>query len=105
MALAIQQLEAWNVPANPINYAVSYHYVIASHDKLVTDIDAYLTVQDNLDCFFLEEIYRQYVLGQSQFRDDLVNDLGQVMDTLNQQCGDSSLSINHFLTQINDIAS
>ena len=102
MALAIQQLEQWNIPANPINYAISYHYVVGSHDKLLRDIDAFLALQDTLDDFFLEEIYRQYILGQSQFRDNLVNDLDQVMTDVQSQCQTSTKSVKGFIHQVND---
>ncbi|MGJ8693068.1 MAG: GGDEF domain-containing protein [Thalassotalea sp.] len=102
MALAIQQLEEWNVPANPINYAISYHYIIGSHHQLIKDIDAYIKLQENLDSFFLEELYRQHVLGQNQFRDDLVNDLEKVMDSVHRQCDDSSASVNKLISGINN---
>ena len=102
MALAIQQLEEWCIPANPINYSISYHYVAGSHDKLMRDIDSYLQVQNSLDEFFLEELFRQYILGQSQFRDDLVTDLANVLSEVKQQCETSSGSVSQFINHINE---
>lgn len=101
MALAIQQLEEWNVPANPINYAIAYDYVIGGHDKIVKEIDLYLKVQDKLDNFFLEELYRQHILGQSQFRDDLINDLEKVVNNVHGECDGSVQSIERFLSNVN----
>lgn len=102
MALAIQQLEEWHIPANPINYSISYHYVIGCNDKLIKDVDAYLKVQDHLDTFFMEELYRQHILGQSKFRDDLVNDLDNVIGSVQQQCEHSTHSVTSFLKHVNN---
>lgn len=101
MALAIQQLEEWNIPSNPINYTISYHYISGSHDKLIRDINLFLKSQDTLDDFFIEEIYRQYILGKNLVRDDLVNDLDQVITQANEQCQTSTKSVKSFIQQIN----
>lgn len=101
MALAIQQLEQWNIPANPINYAISYHYVIGINEALLKDVNDYLIVQEHLDSFFLEELYRQHILGQSHFRDDLVSDLDSVLSSLEQQCISSTQCVGGFITKVN----
>ncbi len=79
MHAAIKQLQLWHIPATPINYAVSYGYLNQNSKLLIAAIEKQLAVGKKFDNFFLEEIYRQYVLGQSAFRDELIEDLDEVL--------------------------
>lgn len=82
MQTAIKQLQLWHIPATPINYAVSYDYINKASPKLNTAIDSHLNNYPQLDNFFLEEMYREHVLGQSSFRGELIDDLDDVMSGL-----------------------
>lgn len=102
MSLAIQQLDKWHVPADPINYTVAYHYCAASHQALNSDIDDYIETQHSIDVFFLQEIYQEYLVGGSQIRSNLVTDIDSFLSNIHNQCETSSGSVSTFLQHINE---
>ncbi|MBA6390028.1 GGDEF domain-containing protein [Colwellia sp. BRX10-3] len=106
MHAAIKQLQLWHIPATPINYAVSYGY-LNKHSKLLNaTIEKQLATGKKLDNFFLEEVYKQYVLGQSAFRGELIDDLDEVLIDLQANSKKSSLCTRRLMTQLdNNIAS
>jgi len=106
MHTAIKQLQLWHIPATPINYAVSYHYLNQPSKPLNSAIEKQLATGKKLDNFFLEEIYRQYVLGQSAFRGELIDDLDEVLVDLQTNTEHSSLFTKRLIKQLdNNIAS
>jgi diguanylate cyclase len=102
MHAAIKQLQLWHIPATPINYAVSYGY-LNKHSKLLNaTIEKQLATGKKLDNFFLEEVYKQYVLGQSAFRAELIDDLDEVLIDLQANNKKSSLCTGRLITQLNN---
>ena len=79
MHAAIKQLQLWHIPATPINYAVSYGYLSKHSKQLNIAIENKLASKENIDNFFLEEVYRAYVLGQSALRSEMIEDIDDVL--------------------------
>ncbi|AZQ86034.1 GGDEF domain-containing protein [Colwellia sp. Arc7-635] len=106
MHVAIKQLQLWHIPATPINYAVSYNYLSKNSPALNTAIEKQLATRKKLDNFFLEEVYRQYILGQSAFRGELIDDLDEVLFDLQTNSEQSSVCTNRMVNQLdNNISS
>ncbi len=79
MHAAIKQLQLWHIPSTPINYAVCYSYLSKNSKQLNAVIEKKIASGKPFDNFFLEEVYRAYVLGQSAFRTELIEDLDDVL--------------------------
>lgn len=88
LALAIKQLHLWQLPASPINYAISYEYVSGKQPELNTRIQQQISLGRKLDNFLCEQLYAEFVLGQSKFRDEIITDVDELISdfqTNNQQ--------------------
>lgn len=84
LALAIKQLQLWHLPASPINYAISYEYVNGKNSALIAHIKQQLSLGKKLDSFFVEELYQQYILGQSSFRDEIITEIDELITDVQQ---------------------
>jgi diguanylate cyclase len=102
MNMAVKQLQRWYLPVSPINYAVSYEYINKKNIPLNTTIENQLTSGKKLDNFFIEENYRQYILGQSNFRDEIIDELEEVVTHVEKNSQNSSLSINKLITNLDN---
>ncbi len=102
MSLAIKQLTKWQLPGTPVNYAVSYEYVANKNAELRADIQRQLQTDKRLDDFFIEEIYKQYILGQNKFREEIITDLGNVLGHVENNCKQSSASAQVFINQLDN---
>ncbi|TWX58457.1 GGDEF domain-containing protein [Colwellia hornerae] len=100
MNMAVKQLQRWFLPVSPINYSVSYEYINKKNIPLNTAIENKLATGKKLDNFFIEENYRQFILGQSKFRDELIDDLDDVVTHVEKNSQKSSLSINKLITTL-----
>lgn len=102
MHAAIKQLQLWHIAATPINYAVSYDYLNKNSKQLNTAIEKQLSTGKKLDNFFLEEVYRQFVLGQSAFRGELIDDIDNVLVDLHANSKESSQSTKKLVSQLDE---
>ncbi len=102
MHAAIKQLQLWHIPATPINYSVSYDYVNKTSKPLNHAIEKQLTTGKKLDNFFLEELYRQYVLGQSALNAELIDDLDEVLVDLHDNSKKSTHCTERLVNQLDD---
>ena len=84
MALTAKQLAKWHLPANPINYAVCYEFITGQNKSLLIAIKQQLLIADTLDSFFIDDIYREHILGQSKFRDEIISDIFEIKKTLSE---------------------
>jgi len=89
MALSVDILQQWHLPSTPINFAVSYAYISKSNKLLTLAIEQYLKLNKRFDDFFINEMYKQHILGESAFREDIITDLDDVLDIV-QKCSQSS---------------
>ena len=102
MKLSVKQLQQWNLPALPNNYAVSYEYINGKNLELVKEINQQLSNNKPLDNFFIDEIYRQFILGQSKFRDDIIDDVDTILSQSNRHNLQSSRATHNFISTIDD---
>ena len=86
MTLTLKQLAKWSLPATPINYAIAYEYVSEKNTPLITRIDQHLfSHNDQLDNFTIEELYQQFILGQSALRDEMFGEIGDVVEQVQSE--------------------
>jgi diguanylate cyclase len=102
MHAAIKQLQLWHVAASPINYAVSYDYLNKNSKQLNSVIEKQLATGKKLDNFFLEDVYRQHVLGQSAFNGELIDDLDEVLIDLQDNTKKSTLCTDRLVSQLDE---
>lgn len=102
MHAAIKQLQLWHIAATPINYAVSYGYLNKHSKSLNSAIEKQLASKKKLDNFFLEEIYRQFILGQSAFRGELIDELDDVLVDLQANSQQSTLNTQRLVTELDE---
>ena len=102
MTLAVAQLTQWNLPVNPINYAVSYEYCKNNNKLLTANIKHLLLSGKTLDGFFMEQLYKDFFLEQSKFRDEIITDLGQLFSQIKDNCQQSSASAQVLIEQLDD---
>lgn len=109
MALTVEQLKQWDLPVNPINYAVGYEYHKQNNLSLSKSINEQLLVSSKLDSFFMESLYKNHVLEQSKFRYDIITDLHKLLCTTEKSSKLSSDSadilISNFDTSIPQLLS
>lgn len=79
LALAVKQLHLWQLPATPINYAISYEFVSGKQPELNNKIQQQISLGRKLDNFFCEQLYAEFVLGQSKFRDEIITDIDDLI--------------------------
>lgn len=97
MALVARLLDEWNLPANPINYAVGYDYLDGGNRDLVNEINQHLAIRDDVDAYFMEEVYQRYFLGKGSVRDDLFSDVEKIV-VINKKLADKSTGdVNNFI--------
>ena len=102
MTLSVAQLNQWNLPVNPINYAVSYEYCKKNNPLLIANIKRLLLSGKGLDSFFMEQLYKDYFLDQSKFRDEIISDLSQLFTQIQENCQQSSSGAQDFIDQLDD---
>lgn len=102
MILAATQLNQWCLPVNPINYAVSYEYCKNKKPILTASIKRLLLSGKNIDGFFMEQLYKDHLLEQSQFRDEIITDIAQLFTQIHDNCQESTLGAQDFIDQLDD---
>lgn len=102
MTLAVAQLNQWNLPVSPINYAVSYEYCKSNNPLLTANIKRLLLSGRGLDSFFMEQLYKDYLLEQSKFRDEIISDLSTLFTQIQDNCLQSSAGAQNFIDQLDD---
>lgn len=100
MNMAVKKLLLWHLPVSPINYAVSYEYINKKNLPLNAAIENQLALGKKLDDFFIEENYRQFILGQSKLRDEIIDDLDEVVTNVEKNSQKSSASINKLISNL-----
>lgn len=100
MALAVAQLNQWRLSVNPINYAVSYEYCKNKKPILTASIKRLLLSGKDIDGFFMEQLYKDHLLEQSQFRDEIIADLSQLFSQLHNNVQQSTSGTQNFIEQL-----
>jgi len=102
MTLAVAQLHQWHLPVNPINYAVGYEYCKNNKPILTASIKRLLLSGKALDGFFMEQLYKEHLLEQSKFRDDIIADLSQLFTQIQENCLQSTSGAQALIDQLDD---
>ncbi len=102
MALCVEQLKQWCLPISPINYAVCYEYQQRCNNSLVQQVEQQITNKGKLDGFFMESVFKEHVLAQSQFRDEIIFDLNNLLSIARHSNAQSSSSAQHLITELDD---
>ncbi len=102
MKLAVTQLNQWNLPVSPINYAVSYEYCKNTKPLLTANIKHLLLSGKPLDSFFMEQLYKDYLLKQSQFRTEIISDLSLLFTEIQSNCQQSSSNAQDLIEQLDN---
>jgi len=102
MTLAVAQLHQWHLPVNPINYAVSYEYCKKNKPILTASIKRILLSGKSLDGFFMEQLYKEHLLEQSKFRDEIISDLSHLFTQIQENCQVSSAGAQTLIEQLDD---
>ena len=100
LLLAINQLKLWYLAPSPINYAVSYEFVAQSNPALIGAIKYQLSIGKKLDNFYMESVYQQFILGQSKFRDEIIDDLDGLLTSIKTHNAQSTTSMNSFISEL-----
>ena len=102
MTQAVAQLNLWDLPVNPINYAVSYEYCKNNKPILTGSIKRLLLSGKGLDGFFMEQLYKDHLLEQSKFRDDIISDLSLLFTQIQENCLKSTSGAQDLIEQLDD---
>lgn len=102
MTLTVAQLNQWRLPVNPINYSVSYEYCRNKSPILTASIKRLLLSGKNIDGFFMEQLYKDHLLEQSQFRDEIITDLSQLFAQIQDNCQQSTFGAQNLIDQLDD---
>jgi len=102
MTLAVAQLNQWGLPVNPINYAVSYEYCKNNKPILIASIKRLLLSGKGLDGFFMEQLYKDHLLEQSKFRDEIISDLSQLFTQIQENCLKSTVGAQDLIEKLDE---
>lgn len=100
MTLAVLKLQQWQLPVNPINYSVAYHYCKKNNPALSQSIESQLSTYQSIDGFFMEERYKEFVLGESKFRVEIVGDLDGLLSSMQKSCTTATASSQGLMKKI-----
>ncbi|REL28614.1 GGDEF domain-containing protein [Thalassotalea euphylliae] len=102
MAKAAKLLAQWKLPVTPINYAIAYEYICEKNTPLITKIDQHLFTYGRLDNFLFEQLYREYVLGQNNLRDEMFDEVKQLTADLSETCQTSTQQSSQLLSTLDN---
>ncbi|WP_077339751.1 GGDEF domain-containing protein [Pseudocolwellia agarivorans] len=100
LAQAIKQLQLWHLAATPINYAISYEFVAQTNKALTAAIKYQLSTGKKLDNFYMEAVYQQFILGQSKFRDEMLSEFDGLINSVQTNVNDSTISVDSFISKL-----
>lgn len=92
LALSLETLSDWRLPATPINYAVAYEYIAGKNTALIKAINTSLKNQGKLDNFSLENFYIDHIVGQDNFREEIIDDMDELLTSVQSTCLQSSIT-------------
>ncbi len=102
MTLSVNQLKQWQLAVTPINYAVCYEYIKKSNTNLVESINRQQLLKQHLSAFFMEELYKEHVLNQSKFRDEIIADLEKILNSSQNNLEKSSSAAQRLITRLDE---
>jgi diguanylate cyclase len=99
-----------NVPVDPINYAVWYHYVAGINSALNTAVDTLLHDQKPFDSKTSLNLYKTYICNASvesfeQINSHLLRLITQITNSVNTTSQQASTAGDNFHTKLNELIS
>lgn len=108
LALSLETLSDWRLPATPVNYTVAYEFIVGKNSLLIDAIKYHLKEHGKLDTFIAEQLYLEHIVDQQNIRDDIVEDMDDLLNDIKQSCAETSKqtqvisnSINNCITHLN----
>jgi diguanylate cyclase len=98
LALSLETLSDWRLPATPINYSVAYEYIVGKNTSLISAINAHLKEHGKPDNFHVEHFYIDHIVGQSNFREEIIEDMDEVLTDVHKTCVQSSIVTQNLTT-------
>ncbi len=102
LALSLETLSDWRLPSTPINYSVAYEYVAGKNTSLINAINSHLKNHGKPDNFIVEHFYIDHVVGQSNFREEIIDDMDEVLTQVSNTCVQSSIITQNLTTGIEE---
>lgn len=90
LALSLETLNDWRLPATPVNYTVAYEYIVGKNTPLINAIQYLLKNNEKLDTFIAEQLYLEHIIDQQNIRDDIVEDMDDLLTNVQLHCTDSA---------------
>lgn len=100
LLLAINQLKIWELAATPINYAVSYEFVANTNEALNSAINYQISTKKPLDNFYIEAVYQQFIVRQSKFRDEMLVEFDEMLNTVQTSTTRATTSVDGFISEL-----
>ncbi|SET21458.1 GGDEF domain-containing protein [Thalassotalea agarivorans] len=97
---SLAQLKTWSLPPNPINYSVCYEYVSLHNADLIAAINQHIDAKKTIDSFFIEEVYREHLLGHNKVKHALLSDLDDLLRSVQETSVTTSKTIDGFVNKI-----
>jgi len=91
LALSLETLSDWRLPATPVNYTLAYEYIVGKNTVLINAIKSHFNDHTKLDTYLAEQFYLEYVIDQQHLRDDIVEDMDDLLTNVQQNCADSTV--------------
>lgn len=101
LALSLETLTDWCLPATPVNYTVAYEYIVGKNSPLIDAIKSHLKDHVKLDTYLAEQLYLEHVVDQQNLRDDIVEDMDDLLTDVQLHCADSTTKTKTISDSIN----
>ncbi|WP_286263513.1 GGDEF domain-containing protein [Thalassotalea atypica] len=102
LALSLETLSDWRLPATPINYAVAYEYIVGKNAALNKAIDHHIKANGKPDNFIIEQLYIDHVVGQNNFRVDIVEDVDELLSEIQKDCMQTSMATQNVVDSMDE---
>jgi diguanylate cyclase len=102
MTQTVILLQQWHLPATPINYAIAYAFISKNNPALNKLIEQRLQSKKAFDDFFINDIYQQYILPQSDLREGIISDVSNVLENIQQHSKSSLNGVENFIQTLDE---
>ncbi|WNO59791.1 GGDEF domain-containing protein [Rheinheimera sp. MMS21-TC3] len=97
---AIAFMRQTYLPANPINYAVSYEYISKNNIELCQSLEQKLAANTRFDNFSMTELYNRYLAPVSQPHEHIVYQATRMLNRLAAKTDMAAENLSEYLTTI-----
>ncbi|MCO7190092.1 MULTISPECIES: GGDEF domain-containing protein [unclassified Pseudoalteromonas] len=101
MTKVCQFLEQNQLPPTPLNYHIGYVYISQTNRDLTERLDRDIRNRVAIDSIYIEQLYYEYLQKEHQTEANLIQQVGGMIDQLNDSAQQSQQSLIGFAKQIN----